>query len=245
MRKIIYKSEKINLDDGLFFGRGVFETIYSGEKLVLLKEHIDRLKYAMRILNMEELEEGMLIDFLNSNKFIVGALKILVTEKNIIITERKSPYNEESYKKGFNITYSTVLRNSTSILTRIKSTNYIENILEKQIASKNGYNDVVFFNEKGFVSETSCANIFIIKDNKILTPHKNDGLLSGIIRNWILENFDVQEKSITKEELEGADEVFLTNSLMGIMSVNRLNNIHYETRNKADIIRKAYEEAKK
>ena len=131
------------------------------------------------------------------------------------------------------------------MLTSIKSTNYIENILEKQKASKNGYNDVVFFNEKGFVSETSCANIFIVKDNKIVTPHKNDGLLGGIIRNWILVNFDVCEKSITKEELENADEVFLTNSLMGIMSVNKLNNIKFRLRDKSEIITEAYEKVKK
>ena len=245
MREIVYNSDKVNLDDGVFFGRGVFETIYSGEKLVFLKEHINRLKSSMELLYMKELEEEMLINFLNSNKFIEGALKILVTDKNIIITQRKSPYNEESYKKGFNITYSNVLRNSTSLLTSIKSTNYIENILEKQKASKNGYNDVVFFNEKGFVSETSWANIFIVKDNKIVTPHKNDGLLGGIIRNWILVNFDVCEKSITKEELENADEVFLTNSLMGIMSVNKLNNIKFRLRDKSEIITEAYEKVKK
>lgn len=242
MREIIYNKDRINLDDGVFFGRGVFETIYSNGKLAFLSEHISRLKSSMKILNMEELEEEKLLDFINSNKFINGAVKILVTEKNIIITERKSPYNRESYEKGFNITYSSVLRNTTSILSKIKSINYIENIIEKQKAVKAGYNDVIFLNEKGFISESSCANIFIVKNDKIFTPDKNQGLLSGIIRNWIVKNYEVEEKAISKEEIENADEVFLTNSLMGIMSVKRLNNIKYSQINKAKCIMAAYEE---
>ena len=90
---------------------------------------------------------------------------------------------------------------------------------------KKGYNDVLFLNEKGFICETSCANIFFIKNDKIFTPFSQNGLLNGIIRKWIIENYNVLEKNIKLSEINDFDEVFVSNSLVGIMPVNSINNI--------------------
>ena len=92
------------------------------------------------------------------------------------------------------LTISKVRRNSTSRLCYIKSTCYIENLIEKENAKKIGYDDVIFLNENGYVTETSCANIFIVKNKEIFTPKVEDGLLGGIIRKRIMENCKVQEK---------------------------------------------------
>lgn len=123
---------------------------------------------------------------------------------------------------------SEVRRNSTSKMTKIKWNGYIENIIEKKEAIKNGYNDALFLNEKGFVTETSCANIFLIKNGVLLTPKIEDGLLGGIIREWIVSNFNVIEKSITLDELYHSDEVFITNSLMGVIKVTGINDRVFE-----------------
>jgi 4-amino-4-deoxychorismate lyase len=137
-----------------------------------------------------------------------------------------------------NLTISKVRRNSTSRLCYIKSTCYIENLIEKEEAKKNGFDDVIFLNENGYVTETSCANIFIVKNNEIFTPRISDGLLDGIIRRKIIENFKVQEKSITFEELKKSDEVIITNSLMGAMSIKKLDDIKYEKIELRDIFNK-------
>lgn len=240
MRTILYNKKNILLDEGSFFGKGVFETILWEDRPIFLKEHIERLKKSMEALSLEPLEEGKLLSFLDTLEIKYKALKITVTPLNIIISTRDIPYNEESYNRGFDLTLSDVRRNSTSILTSIKSTCYIENILEKEKAVKKGFNDCLFLNEHDYVTETSCSNIFFIKKGIIFTASNDEGLLRGIIRAWILKNYDVCEKKISYNELKTMDEVFITNSLMGIMRVNRIDNIVYKENKKTKDIMKKY-----
>lgn len=242
MRRIIYKQGEAILDEGIFFGKGVFETILFLEKPIFLKEHIERLKNGMKELGLEELEEEMLLDYISLNFIKNKAVKILVTPQNIIITEREIPYVEEDYIQGSSLKLSKVRRNSTSMLCYIKSTNYIENIIEKNKAKEDGFKDVLFLNENGYLSETSCANIFIVKNNEIYTPKVSCGLLNGIIRMWVVENFSVIEKELTLDDLKNADEVFLTNSLMGIMKVKKFEDIEYNNNKIIKNVQLAYQE---
>lgn len=230
MRQIIFGEDKIFMDEGLFFGKGVFETILWREEPIFLNEHITRLKKGMDRIGLLPLEEEMLREYLAKLNIKNKGVKITVTPLNIIITEREIPYKEEDYNKGMTLTISKVKRNSTSLLSYIKSTCYIENLIEKENAKKMGYDDVLFLNEKGYVTETSCANIFVVKNNEIFTPKVEDGLLEGIIRRKIIENFKVKERSITLEELKNSDEVIITNSLMGAMSIKKIDDIKYENR---------------
>ena len=241
MRKIIYNSDSILLDEGVFFSKGVFETILWIKEPIFLDEHIERLKKGMREIGLLDLEEDKLRDFLSTLTFNNKSVKITVTPLNIIITSRDIPYKEGDYKKGFSLKISSVRRNSTSRLCYIKSTGYIENILEKSKANEKGFNDSLFLNENGLVSETSCANIFIIKDNHIITPRIEDGLLNGIIREWIINNFEVNIRKVTLEDLKDADEVFITNSLVGIMPIVVIDNYKYSIGKITEGIRCEYE----
>lgn len=243
MREIIIDKNKINLDNGVFFGEGVFETIFFNESPYFLEFHIERLKKALKILNMSPLiEEEKVVEYINKLKLVNKALKITVTEKNIILTTRDNSYTDEMYEKGFNLKISKVLRNSTSIMPRIKSTNYIENILEKRKAEKEGFNDAIFFNEKGYLCETTVSNIFCIKDKKIYTPKCSNGLLNGTVRDWIIRNFKVSKCNITLDELKNMDEVFLTNSLIGIMKVKFIEDIRFNKEDVTNIISNKYRE---
>ncbi|EKQ55211.1 MULTISPECIES: aminotransferase class IV [unclassified Clostridium] len=230
MRNIIYKNDRVLADEGLFFGRGVFETILWRDKPVLLNEHLERLKKAMIEINLMSLEEAALREYLGKLNIQNKAVKITVTPLNIIITEREISYKKEDYEKGMSLKISKVRRNSTSRLCYIKSTCYIENLIEKENAKKLGYDDVIFLNENEYVTETSCANIFILINNEIFTPKLEDGLLDGIIRSEIIKEFSVSEKSITIEDLINSEEVIITNSLMGAMSVRRINDKIYESK---------------
>lgn len=227
MRNIIYGENKIFIDEGLFFGKGVFETIHWKDRPILLDEHLERLKKSMVEINLLPLEEKELREYLSKLNIENKAVKITVTPLNIIISEREINYKEEDYNKGMKLTISKVRRNSTSRLCYIKSTCYIENLIEKENAKKLGYDDVIFLNENRYVTETSCANIFIVKNKEIFTPKLEDGLLGGIIRAEIIKEFKVNEKSITIEDLMQSEEVIITNSLMGAMSIREIDRIKY------------------
>ncbi|MBD7909922.1 MULTISPECIES: aminotransferase class IV [Clostridium] len=241
MRKIIYEEENILLDEGSVFGKGVFETILWLDKPVFLKEHIERLRASMEVIGLNELEEDMLMDFLKKLKIQNKALKVMVTPLNIVISKRDILYKSQDYKRGMTLGLSTVRKNSSSRLTYIKSICYIENILEKEKAKKDGFDDALFLNERGYLTETSCSNIFLIKSGKIITPKVENGLLSGIIRKWVIENYKVYEKDILFDDLKEADEVFITNSLMGIMKVNKIDRFIYNKETFISAIKDKYD----
>ena len=242
MRKITYGNESIRIDNGLFFGKGVFETILVKEEAIFLEEHIKRLNNSINELNIgEEVEIDYVSDFIRRKNIKNKALKITVTEENLIFSEREIKYQKEHYEKGFIAYFTNVLRNSTSRIVNFKTLNYLENIIEYEICQKEGFNETIFLNEKGFVAEGCTTNVFIIKDNKIFTPKISCGLLPGIIRGWVISNFEVVEKEITKEELLNSDEIFLTNSLVGIIGVSKLDDIKFDISYSREI-REKYED---
>lgn len=236
-------TDNVKIDSSFFFGRGIFETILVKEKPVLLNKHIKRINKGaadLHINNKISIDEvvTLISDFNIEN----AAMKIVLTEENVVITTREIPYTKEQYEKGFKITLSDVLRNSTSRLNFVKSVNYIENILEKEKAAQKGFNEVIFLNEKEKLTEGSCTNLFFVKDGEIFTPQLECGLLDGIVRQWILENFQVNQGEYELKDLYQANEIFLTNSLMGIMSVYSFNNNTYlENENTKKIQRKYFE----
>lgn len=232
MRNIYFNKKNIELDDGVIFGRGVFETILVKEEPILFSRHINRLNNAIKVLKIgDPIDEEGLLNKIKDMKIRNKSLKILVTEKNIILIEREIVYKYEDYRRGFKLKLSKVKRNSTSLLTYIKSINYIENIMENQKAKEEGYNEVIFLNENGFVTEGSTSNIFMVKNGIIYTPKVSCGLLNGILRGFIIENLKVIEKEITLKELLESDEIFITNSLIGIMKVVSFEKKDYEESN--------------
>ena len=106
---------------------------------------------------------------------------------------------------------------------------------------KNGYDEVIFLNEKGFVTEGSISNIFIVKDKKIHTAKVESGLLPGVVRKFVIDKFEVIEKEIVIEDLFNADELFITNSLLGIMGIRKLENKIFQENKITIRIREKYE----
>lgn len=243
MREIIYKNEYIKLDSGYLFGRGVFETILIKEKPIFLKEHIERLNKGIEYLNLgDKIEEKFVLDKIKYYNIKNKALKIIVSEKNLVLEERELTYKEEDYNKGFSLKLSKVIKSSNSDILKIKSINYLENIIEREKVLKEGYNEVIFLNEKGFLTEGSISNLFIIKDKKIYTPHENSGLLKGTVRNFLINKYDIKETNISLKDILNCDEVFITNSLIGIMKVSRFEDKIYKENNITKEIRKEYED---
>lgn len=243
MRKIIYEHDNIKMDSGLFFGKGVFETILVKNNAVFLEEHIRRLNNSIINLKLGELIAlNEVKKFIKEKNIRNKALKIIITDKNLIYTTREIKYTKEHYEQGFNVRFSQVLRNSTSKIVNFKTLNYLENIIEYELCQSNGFNESIFLNEKNYICEGCTSNIFIIKDKKIYTPSLKCGLLPGIVREWVIKTFDVIEKEITKDELLNSDEVFLTNSLVGVIKVSKVENKLFNNEI-IDEIKKQYDKA--
>lgn len=242
MREISYNKDYVKLDGGFYFAQGVFETILIKKEAIFLEEHINRLNKSIDIMGLgEHIDIKFIKNFIKEEKLKNIVLKIVVTEKNIVFSTREIKYSKEDYKNGFNLKLSSVLRNPTSNMTYIKSLSYNENLYEYNKANKEGFNEVVFLNIYGNIAEGAASNIFIIKDKKIYTPKISDGILPGVVRNWVIENFEVCEKHLNKKDLYSADEVFITNSVLGIMKVVQFEEKKYNT-NVVEKIRSEYEQ---
>lgn len=242
MREISYNKDYVKLDGGFYFAQGVFETILIKKEAIFLEEHINRLNKSIDIMNLgEHINTKFIKNFIKEEKLKNIVLKIVVTEKNIVFSTREIKYSKEDYENGFKLKLSYVLRNPTSRMTYIKSLSYNENLYEYNKANKEGFNEVVFLNIYGNIAEGATSNIFIIKDKKIYTPMISDGILPGVVRNWVIENFKVCEKHLNKKDLYSADEVFITNSVLGIMKVVQFEEKKYNT-NVVEKIRSEYEQ---
>ena len=217
----------IELDEGYSFALGLFETIllYKG-KLVFLDEHLARINKSIEdlALNIDKLEKDEVFQYLDNNKNTLEyeVLKIVLSEKNRLFLKREYTYTEKDYQKGFSLNISKVRRNESSIFTFHKTLNYGDNILEKRKSKKLGYDEPIFLNSKNQITEGATSNIFVVVEDKIYTPKLSYGLLNGIVRQYIISNYDIIEKEIDIEFLNNADEIFLTNSLFGIMPVSNL-----------------------
>lgn len=243
------RSVEIQADEGYFFGLSVFETIGMEQgKPVFLKEHLERMKASAKVLGIPgQVTESQVEDWIRSGEgklyretFRHGALKIVLSEKNLLFLPRENHYKAAQYQTGFVMDYSRVLRNETSLLVRHKTGNYGDCILEKRAAAACGMDERIFRNTRGELTEGTVSNLFFVKDGKLFTPALSCGLLPGILRRYLLEKEDAQERVIVPEEAGEFQECFVTNSLMGVMPVKRLGDCVFPSREKADQVRERY-----
>lgn len=221
-------NEMLKPDEGYYFGLGAFETVaVEAGRPVLLREHYRRLLRAMAFfhikISMDELEEKV-GNALAAPELKTGrwALKITASEKNLLVTVRRNAYSEGDYERGFTTDFSPVRRNETSPLTYHKTLNYGDCLLEKRLAHSRGIDEPIFRNTKGAVAEGATTNVFFVKDRKIYTPPVSSGILPGILRAHLCERNQVQEVELDPRELAQFEEMFLTNSLLGVMPVASL-----------------------
>lgn len=220
---------KIELDNAFCFGLGVFETIkVVNNNALFLDKHLKRLQKGLDFLAIKKnifIQE--INDFIAKEPKKNFALKIIISEKNQVLTSKDDPYYGIDRSIGKKLIFSPVLRNSTSPFTYHKTLQYGDNIFEKQKAIRFGYDESIFFNEKGYICEGAVSNIFFLKNENIYTPAQNIGLLAGTMREYLMENYIIQEAYITKEQLKDFDSCFISNALMGVLWVKQLDNIEY------------------
>ena len=231
------------LDHGFLYGFGLFETMRAyGGKVFRLEKHLDRLARSAETLGLPPVTLDLrkaVMDTLYANKLTSARARIRVTVSageggivpdpasyagpTVLITAGQyQPYPDPVYEKGFRAILSSIRRNSQSPLTRLKSTNYLENLLAKQEAKAAGVDEAIFLNERDLLAEASMSNIFLVTDGVLKTPRLENGILPGITRDAVLElaqklGIETIEEDIWLDELLEAQEAFLTNSLIEVM----------------------------
>ena len=214
---------------------GIFETIavHHGHP-VFIHSHLDRLEYAIE-------ENGLAVPFDRDDLFceIISrakgkdgiALKVVLEESGVKFFERENPYRNSNYHRGLDICLSSVIIDETEPRRYYKSTERSLFDAEKQNAADLGFGEVIFANTKRHITEGAVSNIFCVKKGEIFTPSVSSGLLDGILRRFLIaiHGGEIKETILTKEDLLEAEELFLTNSLMGIMPVRSLDGKRYLT----------------
>jgi branched-chain amino acid aminotransferase len=224
-------------DHGLLYGDGVFEgiRIYAG-KAFKLKEHVARLFESARHIKLEIplTQEQMckaINDTIAANNKHEGYIRPLVTRgagslgidprktsdpQVIIIVDDISLYPPELYESGMEIaTVSTIRNHPNALNPRIKSLNYLNNILAKIEGNLAGCLEALMLNHKGEIAECSADNIFLVKAGILRTPPMDAGILEGITRNTVIglankAGITVEEIALTRHDVFTADECFLT-----------------------------------
>ena len=214
-------------DEGFSFGLGAFETIsIIDKKPILLDAHLKRLNSALKFFGMTRCPDtDTVLGWIAGEALPPRAvLKIAVSQDNTVKSFRANTYTDADYTRGFSTCLSPVRRNETSPLVFRKTLNYGDNILEKRRARTLGFDEPLFLNSRGELCEGATTNIFVVKNGQIFTPPVTSGLLPGTLRQWVLSGFSVKERILRAGNLRDADEIFVSNALLGIMAVTRFED---------------------
>ena len=239
------------LDHGFLFGDSIYEVICTvNGKPCFLDEHLKRLYASASGISLEiprksEWIKEEIKKTLNSAGNPESYIRIIVTRgegeldidpsscfnPNIIIFVKNIPLiPQEIYEKGISVSLVSIKRNSRDSLNpAVKTGNYLNNILARMEAQKLGANDAIMVNPWGQLTESTTSNLFFVKDERVLTPEKDCGILSGITREKIIQlahenGIALDEGKWPGEELFKADEIFLSGTVKKIMPVSILDN---------------------
>ncbi len=127
------------------------------------------------------------------------------------------------------------IQKTCDIFSSLKSANFLPYAMAAQYARENKLNDCLLNNIKGHIADATIANIFLVKNNLVITPAPGEGCVHGVMRRYLIEklpaaNFEVREGVVTKNDLESFDEVFLTNAMYGMRWVKQFHDKKYQHR---------------
>jgi branched-chain amino acid aminotransferase len=238
-------------DHGLLYGDGVFEGLRTyGGKVFRLAEHVRRLYESAQAiwltipLSREEMCRAI-NETVAANGIQDGYVRAVVTRgagtlgldpnrcsnpQVIIIADSIALYPEELYEKGLEIVTVSVIRNHPAALnSRIKSLNYLNNILAKIEGLQAGCIEALMLNHKGEVAECTGDNIFLVRDGVLYTPPLDAGILAGITRQAVIElaeaaAIQVKQVPLTKHDVYVADESFLTGTAAEVIAVVKIDS---------------------
>jgi branched-chain amino acid aminotransferase len=236
-------------DHGLLYGDGVFEGIrvYAG-KVFKHKEHTERLYESAKAiaLTIPLTPEEMMAaveETVKANNKVDGYIRLVVTRgpgtlgldprkcdpQVIVIVDDIALYPKELYENGLEVVTSSYIRNHSNALSpRVKSLNYLNNILAKIEAIRAGCLEAIMLNAQGDVAECTGDNLFVVKKGVLKTPPPEAGILEGITRGVVMDlargaKMDVRECPLTRHDVYAADEIFLTGTAAEVIAVSKVD----------------------
>ena len=237
-------------DHGLLYGDGVFEGIrsYNG-RVFKLDEHLERLYDSAKSIMLQipipiETMKERVLETLRLNHLTEAYIRLVVTRgvgdlgldpdkcptpSIIIIADKIALYPPKFYEEGLEIVTVSIRRNyAEAINPRIKSLNYLNNILAKIEGKQAGAEEVLMLNAEGYVVECSGDNIFWVKNEVLVTPPVHMGILEGVTRNSVIDlareaGMQVEERVFTRHDLYIADEIFLTGTAAEVIPVVKVD----------------------
>jgi branched-chain amino acid aminotransferase len=241
---------------GFRFGDGLFETMRVYEGRILNADfHFERLFHGMKMLQFdipeyfskEYILNGVNEVLLKNSIFENARIRLMVfrgdgniydIENNIpnIIIETFVLHNKiELNEKGLCVDIFPDVKKSCDPFSNLKSNNALASVMARLFAKKNNLDDAVILNCFNRICESSIANVFIVKDERIFTPPLSEGCIDGTFRRWMLEKFSpkeyfVSEKILSVDDLFAGDELFLTNSIQPIRWVRNVGEKVYSNR---------------
>ncbi|MDH5174473.1 MAG: branched-chain-amino-acid transaminase [Elusimicrobiota bacterium] len=258
MEKIFLNGSFVNLsrarisvfDRGFLYGDGLFETMraYCGE-VFRLEDHLDRLFRSAREIELSfsytrEKLKNIIERIIKINNLSEAYIRLTISRgvsqpgliskpkasaTLVIVAKEFKPLSPSEYGRGWRATIVETRQNQASPLSRLKSLNFLNNILARKEAKAKRFDEGILLNTSGDVTESSTGNIFLVKRDSIITPPEVAGLLAGITRGVVLElatslGLKVFDRKVSPDELMGAEEAFLTNSLIEIMPLVEIDS---------------------
>ena len=236
------------LDRGLQYGDGLFETVrvYQG-RLRLWPEHMLRLSTGCRRLGIAEPDTELLFREAQSliGQLANGVLKVIVTRgvgsrgyrtdsgqpaSRVLTAQRMPDYPASYWQEGIRARLCHLRLGHNSALAGIKHLNRLEQVMARREWQDDGIMEGILRDQAGYVVEGTMSNIFLVHGAKIVTPALESCGVAGIMRGKILEiataaDFITEVRQVSKDELAQADEVFVTNSLIGLWPVKTIDKL--------------------
>ena len=251
-------TSSLSTNRAFLFGDAVFETVkILNSKILFLEDHYFRLMSSMRILRME-IPMNFTMEYFENGILSVAKLKNIESSARARITVYRNDggyYLPNDNNVGFEISASALEKSfyeidnsdyevdiykdfyvSKQLISTLKSTNKIVNIVGSIFAKENGYDNCLLINDDKNIVEALQGNIFMLKDGILSTPPISDGCLNGILRKQILniakkiDFIEVVENSISPFDLQKADELFITNVIKGIQPITKYRKKEYSSK---------------
>ena len=250
---------------GFLYGDAVFETIkIASSKVLLLEEHYFRLMSSMRILRME-IPKNFTMEFFESQLLFTASAANCSQSARVRITMFRNdgglylpqsrevsyviaatPLENEKYilsEKAYEVELYKDFVITAQLLSTLKTTNKILNTVASIYAEENDFQNCLLINEKKNVVEAINGNLFMIKDNTIVTPSLDEGCINGITRKQILNllkknnyGLEVIEGVISPFDLQKADELFISNIISGVQPITKYRKKEYSNTTAAKIV---------
>jgi branched-chain amino acid aminotransferase len=238
------------LDHGLLYGDGVFEGIrLYGGRVFRLHDHLARLATGAKALGLAipggvPALETAVREACKAYGRPEGYVRLVVTRgvgplgvdpthceapQVFCVADRIALFSPEKQARGVDMITSSYRKPGPDVLDpRVKSLNYLNSVLAKQEAKRQGADEALVLNQRGLVAEASVANVFVVRGGKLLTPPCTDGALEGITRDSVLRiaarlGVEAAEASLGRHDFFAADEAFLTGTGARIVSVATLD----------------------